>query len=130
MRACAGWLIDGAEVPLSAVRRSGRPFTPAAFRQTGSRLRCRFLRGGQSGTAHGFRSLAEQGADRTPRHYFRASLRLGFDTFLAQYPDYNDQLFPHCSAVKNAPVGLFFFALGRAAALFTDAPTASLHAGL
>ncbi|MFQ7725182.1 MAG: hypothetical protein ACLRI7_01900 [Ruthenibacterium lactatiformans] len=40
-------------------------------------------------------SAALQNEADTATPPFRASLRLGFDTFLAQYPDYNDQLFPH-----------------------------------
>ena len=59
------WLIDGAEVPLSAVRRSGRPvYTGRFFGKRARACAVAFLRGGQSGTAHGFRSLAERGGHR------------------------------------------------------------------
>ncbi|MFQ9992480.1 hypothetical protein [Ruthenibacterium lactatiformans] len=57
---------------------------------------------------------------------FRASLRLGFDTFLAQYPDYNDQLFPTLLRCEKTHLwGYFSSPSGRLLALFTDAPTAS-----
>ena len=52
------WLIAGAEVPLSA--RLHRPL----FGKRARACAVAFLRGGQSGTAHGFRSLAERGGHR------------------------------------------------------------------
>lgn len=71
-------------------------------------------------------SAALQNEADTATPPFRASLRLGFDTFLAQYPDYNDQLFPTLLRCEKTHLwGYFSSPSGRLLALFTDAPTAS-----
>lgn len=67
------WLIDGAEVPAvgRAAQRAARLHRPL-FGKRARACAVAFLRGGQSGTAHGFRSLAERGGHRHARPSGRA----------------------------------------------------------
>ena len=124
------WLIDGAEVPLSAVRRSGRPVYTGRFSANGLALALSLsYAADKAGRLTVSAALQNEADTATPP--FRASLRLGFDTFLAQYPDYNDQLFPTLLRCEKTHLwGYFSSPSGRLLALFTNAPTASLHAGL
>ena len=119
------WLIDGAEVPLSAVRRSGRPVYTGRFSANGLALALSLSYAvDKAGRLTVSAALQNEADTATPP--FRASLRLGFDTFLAQYPDYNDQLFPTLLRCEKTHLwGYFSSPSGRLLALFTDAPTAS-----
>ena len=119
------WLIDGAEVPLSAVRRSGRPVYTGRFSANGLALALSLsYAADKAGRLTVSAALQNEADTATPP--FRASLRLGFDTFLAQYPDYNDQLFPTLLRCEKTHLwGYFSSPSGRLLALFTDAPTAS-----
>ena len=123
------WLIDGAEVPLSAVRRSGRPVYTGRFSANGLALALSLSYAvDKAGRLTVSAALQNEADTATPP--FRASLRLGFDTFLAQYPDYNDQLFPTLLRCEKTHLwGYFSSPSGRLLALFTDAPQkASTHA--
>lgn len=119
------WLIDGAGVPLSAVRRSGRPVYTGRFSANGLALALSLsYAADKAGRLTVSAALQNEADTATPP--FRASLRLGFDTFLAQYPDYNDQLFPTLLRCEKTHLwGYFSSPSGRLLALFTDAPTAS-----
>ncbi len=101
------WLIDGAEVPLSAVRRSGRPVYTGRFSANGLALALSLsYAADKAGRLTVSAALQNEADTATPP--FRASLRLGFDTFLAQYPDYNDQLFPTLLRCKKRTCGVIF----------------------
>ena len=57
---------------------------------------------------------------------FRAGLRLGFDSFLVQYPDYLHQFFPTLIRCEKTHLWGYFSAPdGGIMTIFTDAPVAS-----
>lgn len=56
----------------------------------------------------------------------RASLQLGFNTYLESYPDYNDQLFPTLLRCEKTHLwGYFTSPSGKIMTIATDAPVAS-----
>ncbi|MEG0485700.1 MAG: hypothetical protein RR576_09670 [Oscillospiraceae bacterium] len=119
------WLIDGKEVPLSATKQNGRLAYVGHVHEEGLELTLSLFytvnnKGQLVVTAA---AQNEQSACTRP---FCASLRLGFDTFLEQYPAYNNQLFPTLLRCEKTHLwGYFSSPSGRLLALFSDAPVAS-----
>lgn len=115
------WLIDGQEISTEAREEGGRMIYTG---KSGDLLLTLFYSAGIGNSLVITATMENLGS--TSVRPLRASLRLGFDTYLERYPNYNDQLFPTLLRCEKTHLwGYFSTPSGRLLAIFTDAPTAS-----